>query len=789
MKKELVFISIFFLFLSLLFFYPIFYGKVPFPGDLLVSEYNPWKSSSYLGYNPGSVPNKGQGQDVIRILYPWKYFSIHELIRGSLPFWNPYSFSGNTHFSNLQSGVFYPLNIFFFVFPFPTAWSVYIISQPLLACVFTYLFLRGIGLSKLASTFGGIVFSFSGFMTVWMEYGNLGSTFLWLPLALFMIQSYIYIPKLWKLEVIALTFIISILAGYIQLFIYLYLLSFVFALYVLYREKKLHDGRIIFFLAAAFVVPYILAAFILLPLAESFLNSARSSYTFHQLSERLIPLKNLITIVIPDFFGNPATRNYWLKGTYIERVSYVGMVPLLFVLLACIQRAQRYTVFFIIVALLSYISALDLFMVKIIHGLGIPILSTTVPSRILSVFCFALSVLAAIGFDWYINSKKNNALFTPFLFLAGIIAASWIFVIFQHESQFAITKRNLVLPSIFLFLSLFTILSGRFISKKYAIYAFLAFSIIDLLYFFHKITPFSPKAFIYPKTEVVSELQKIQGIDRTWGYGNAFLEAELSLQEKIYSPDGYDPLFSKPYGEFISLSKNGRVPSEIKRADVTIAPGFGEKDLKSNRYRKRILDLLGVKYILNKTSPARSAYADTNTFPESAYSLKWNKGEWQIYENKGALPRLFLVSSYLVYRTPAAFERLFFSDLNLSETVMTDEKVYPEPTHGQIKQVRLLTYEPTFIQAKTYADSNTLLFLSDTYYPGWKAYVDGKMQKIYRANYAFRAIPLQKGAHTVELTFIPASFTLGIVISFIACVLLLAYIIAVRNKAFLVKYL
>jgi hypothetical protein len=51
--------------------------------------------------------------------------------------------------------------------------------------------------------------------------------------------------------------------------------------------------------------------------------------------------------------------------------------------------------------------------------------------------------------------------------------------------------------------------------------------------------------------------------------------------------------------------------------------------------------------------------------------------------------------------------------------------------------------------------------LSDTYYPGWKAFVDGKRTKIYRANYTFRALPLSAGTHRVEFVYDPLSFKLG----------------------------
>jgi uncharacterized membrane protein YfhO len=56
---------------------------------------------------------------------------------------------------------------------------------------------------------------------------------------------------------------------------------------------------------------------------------------------------------------------------------------------------------------------------------------------------------------------------------------------------------------------------------------------------------------------------------------------------------------------------------------------------------------------------------------------------------------------------------------------------------------------------------NALFVLNDTYFPGWKAFVNGKRAKIYRADYTFRAIPLNAGTHQVEFIYDPMSFKLG----------------------------
>src|SRR3989344_2859914 len=117
---------IFYLLITLLFFNPIFNGKLPFPGDLLVGEYSPYNSYEFLGYAPGGFPNKAQNFDVIQLLYPGKEYSLSLLKQFKIPFWNPYIFSGTPHLAALQSGTFYPLNIIFLIFGNITAWIIYI---------------------------------------------------------------------------------------------------------------------------------------------------------------------------------------------------------------------------------------------------------------------------------------------------------------------------------------------------------------------------------------------------------------------------------------------------------------------------------------------------------------------------------------------------------------------------------------------------------------------------------------------------------------------------------------
>ena len=137
--------------ISLFFYQTIFRGRVPFPGDILVSDFQPWRSTSYLGYGAGGIPNKAQYPDTIRQMYPWKTVAIESLKQGRLPLWNPYNFSGSPLLANFQSSALYPFGILYLLISEIDAWTILIILQPLLAVLFTYLLSRKIGVGEFGS--------------------------------------------------------------------------------------------------------------------------------------------------------------------------------------------------------------------------------------------------------------------------------------------------------------------------------------------------------------------------------------------------------------------------------------------------------------------------------------------------------------------------------------------------------------------------------------------------------------------------------------------------------------
>ena len=731
--KKLLLPLVFLLFTNALFFYPVWAkGLVPFPGDLLLAEYGPWKNFSFFGYAPGAVPTKAQSFDTLRQLYPWRFLAIDSLKEGQWPLWNPFNFSGTPLLANFQTAAFYPLNIFYFFFSFNFVWSAQVVVQPLLASIFMYLYLKRIKISPWGSLIGAIAFAYGSFMTVWLEYNTIGHVLLWLPLTLLAVELLKQSVNLRRLGLLGFSLTFSFLAGHFQDF------AMIWAFSLLYGYFKLKNKLVLL----VFLSPFFLGAVQLLPGIELIFNSARAPLPRQFLLEQvLLSPKQLIFAIIPDYFGNPATRNYLLTDTYIGKVLYIGLLPLILSLFAVVKRKNFSTRFFFITAVLALLFSVSSPLTGLVYSL--PAFSSLSPTRILFIFQFSLAVLAAFGFDRLprIKQKKKIIIFAVFIM---IFALSAVYSPVQPN-------RNLIYSSALLFISIVLLFP-----KKVFPFIVVCLIVFDLFRFFHKITPFSLSGSFFPATEL-TEFLKTKGIERLWGYGTAGINPNTNAVLGLYSPEGYDPLYPRWYGEFIRLSEEGTFKPAI-RSDAFVAPGFGRTDFADNQFRRQILNALNVRYLLDRTENL----TDQSTFPPEFFELVWQKEDWRVFSNKLVHPRYYFPTTVYSVSSPAEFEQKFFqtepgSVLLEGESSRTTS--YPDA------QIGLISYSPQNIRLKTSTSQAQPLYLADTFYPGWTALVDGQPVDIIKANHAFRLIFLPPGEHQIEFTYKPLAFRIGLIIS------------------------
>lgn len=763
-KKANIIVLVLLIGIAITFFYKfVIFGLIPFPGDLLIAEYNPWKAYSYLGYNPGSYPNKAQYFDVIRQLYPWKTAVLSSIKSGEFPLWNPYSFSGSPLFANFQSAVLYPLQIVFLFFSQKLAWGILVFLQPLLASIFMYFYARKLSISRLGSVLASVSYAYSQYMIVWLEYNTIGHILAWFPLALLSVEHMVSKKTIMWMGIFVFSLVSIFFAGHIQLA--LYSCAFI-AGYIWLRGNY---GIYFLFLFALGI-----ASIQLIPGFELVYGSARSNHEYSFITQKiLIQPQQWIMLLIPDFFGNPATRNYFLSDTYIGKVTSIGLIPLLFVGLFLLSKKNTIQKFFLVSAIVIAILISLNPITMMLYSFSIPLISSSSPTLLVFIFSFCLSILAGFGFDEWIRISRNRILVivVSFLVLFGLL---WV------TSDLA-SHKAILLQALILVTGATLIVSGN-LYKKYSFYIaclLLGILLLDLFRAFHKFNPFIPQSLVYPTAPVITFLQNQKDHSRVWGYHAGAMEANFATQVNLLSTDGYDPLYARRYGEFLGASKDGVLLhkfSTTTRSDAVISQ---EKSLPENPFRLKILDVLGVKYILD-AKQNRSSQID---FPPYRFQRVYEDDYWNIYKNLQSLPYAFLTADYGVFTSGKEFETKFFDRNAPIDRVLLEEELGSKLANDPVAVIKTVQLDFNRISLITSAKTNQLLFISNSFSSGWQAIIDNEISPILRANYAFQALEVPSGKHSIKLTYRPWSFVVGAYVSILSLLCFILYLGIQRRKS------
>ena len=751
------------IFVTLLFFSPFFLqGKIPIPADTIVGLYHPYRDFYAKDY-PNGIPFKNfLITDPVRQQYPWKHLVIDLLKKGELPLWNPYNFTGTPLLGNFQTGVFYPLN-FLFIFPFVTGWSLFIVLEPMLASIFMFYYLRSLKISKWASFLGGIVFAFCGFSIAWMEWGNIVHTALWMPLILLSIDKiffyyrevkirtlFVEIHKYYKWPVIYIFALASsFFAGHLQIFFYLFLVTCVYSLTRWFQYKKEKKFLMIFAILSCvflFIVSIQLVSTLLF-----ILNSARNiDQSYWQKEGWFIPWQHLVQFIAPDFFGNPTTLNYWGVWNYGELVGYIGIFPLTLVILSIFSTNDKKILFFNGILFIALIFSLPTPIAQILYILQVPLLSTSQPTRLLFLIDFSLAVLVAAGFD-LLSLQKKKILFAVG-FLALVLLGLWTIVLTGNALGVTITKenvliakRNLYLPTFlfvatFLGMILFTYISNKKI-QLFLQLLLIGVTVFDLFRLGWKFNPFTNQKFLFPTTKLISFLQERQGQFRVMSTDSRILPPNFSLIYHIQSVDGYDPLYLRRYAELIAASENGALTIDKPQFNRIITP---------HRYESKIIDLLGVKYILS--------FSDLSS---PKLRKVFQEGETKVYENQFAIPRAFFVRRVISAQTRnESLAAMFMTDFNPRNTAVIEDDlrnntVFFAQTEER-ESIKDIKYSENKVVIDTKNDQDAFLVLTDSYYPNWNVKIyskdSGKIvnTKIYKTDFNFRGVVVPKGKNRIE---------------------------------------
>jgi|GEM_PF-5585926 len=217
-----------------------------------------------------------------------------------------------------------------------------------------------------------------------------------------------------------------------------------------------------------------------------------------------------------------------------------------------------------------------------------------------------------------------------------------------------------------------------------------------------------------------------------------------------------------------------------------LTDAINPQDKKYQKWQKADLDLSAYLdkniSLIFQTDPGKNNAFDQfffGNFEAPKDDIVYEK-EMTIIENKDVFPRSFIVHRAENLTDPnEIFTRLKSTDFDIRNQIIIEKNLPENMLNGNNAPEKdnstamITSYKDQEVLIETKMENDGFLVLTDQYYPGWKAFVDGKETEIYPTDYTFRSIYLKKGSHTVRFVYDPMSYKVGKYISIVTLLFLL----------------
>ncbi len=744
----------------------------------------------------GEVSMPAGGGDLAQFLYPTYHFAAEWWRQGVIPLWNPYLFAGMPFVGDIQSGIFYPINLLTFFLSNPLSFrdlEYLSVLHFFVAGAGMYAFLRWGRLEIRDSTLGpdslhpipnsrmspslrgtkgnpisdpqsriaipaalagAIAFEFSDLFITHFGNLNLIAVAAWTPLVLLFYRRAVWERRRSFAALAGIVLAIAFFAGHIQAFLFIVIAVLMWAAYETISRWQSAPILPLGMVVITAVIAFALAAPSLLPNIEMTQYTLRADFSYEQAAQFSLPPAQLIGLFVPGFFGR-APQNVWAPWPRVE-VGYIGILPVVLALLAVVLRRDRLTRFLASMALCGLLLALGGY--AILHGWlyqFVPGLAQLrAPARFIFLFDFAIAALAALGFDLLLHAlpRASASAFNritrviPWIFLLVALAAGSVAfvmlalgqgqdpVLFNRLAAAANALAFFILLLAFSF-ALVIARSFRFFGRRTWAGLALALIFFDLfsLGAYIDITTDDP-SLVFQHPDAVAFLKAEAGLARIDARGtgvDATWSADTGILYGLYAIDGDNPLVLADYERYWQSLGSRSTP---------------------------LYDLLNIRYLIGR----KNVPLDKNKF-----TLAFDDDPaFEIHENRGAFPRATIVHDRRsVSNHAAALAAIKAPGFDPSRSVVlegTGKEQRIQNSEYRAGTAQIAAYGPNEIVLLTSSGGDGVLVLSEVYYPGWRAWVDGGEVPVLRANYLFRAVELPAGEHRVRLLYDPWSFRVGV---------------------------
>ena len=731
-----------------------------------------------------------EGGDLALQFVHWRKFGFDELRAGRLALWNPHIYCGTPFFGGFQSALLYPPNWLYLCLPLVVAINVGIALHVFLAGAGMSLWMRERGLHPLAALFAGVVFMFSGPFFPHVYAGHLSNlcTMVWGPFIFLAIDGWLRSRTPGWLLLGAAGLTMQILAGHPQ---YVFYTGVAAALYCAV-QLPVTRGRL---QAAAG-----LAAFVLAGVA---LSAAQLFEGFHAAGEGVrnhgtdatfaakfsLPPENLLTLLVPNFFGSLTAHEYWGRWFLWEMSLFVGAAGVVLTGYG-LARGPRFRVWSCaavagVLLVIAFGPSTPLFGLLYDHAPGFSRFRGW--SKFSYPAILLLIVVPATGFDVLLRgaARTSRIGFLALVLGAGCVAftlvaspspdhptraslAPWHDVI----SRLAITREQLIPathvdnPAYVASVAIYAVRQVRYAAvtllalaavllaaRRYpgALAGVLALASIEMVCFARSCLTHFPIQSVFDPPDAQFLSAHAGESFRVYDDNNH----DLAMSLHGYDLWGYDPGVLQRYAEWVAASQELDPDDASETLEIKLTPPVLATLL---RARCRIA---------TDWSPAGGEYTITRdgvTVPPA--------------------PRLMLVShARVIADRNTALDAIFNPAFDPAHEVVLETAPVPAPGDAAPPGTARLVQETTdalVIEADLPAPA--VLLVTDTFSDGWKARSllpagGAGAQTRYQvlpADYCLRGIPLGAGHHKILLEYRPTAYVVGKWVSLASLCLYLA---------------
>lgn len=762
-------------------------------------------------------------RDIYIFFNPRRFFAAETIRNGTIPLWNPYLASGVPFLANLQSSIFYPLSIIYYILPFQLGFKYFIILHYYLAGLFMYLLMRQWRYDTYSSLISAIAFMFGGYMISILDNVAFLTSAVWLPLIMLFFDRYLREGKLGYLVITGIIVGLQILGGDASFYVLsTFIMMSTYLLYYLVAEKPPHfrkKYKTLLAIPIAWLIGLSLSSIQLIPFIEFVYHSTRmEGFSFEKIAKWSLHPLELMQLLVPYFYGTTVPLCRWFGQLWLDTI-YLGILPLLLVMFNLWYSRNKLNVFLLIIIFFSLFMALGEYNPIFSWCQYIPIINMIqFPVKFFFLASFSLALMTGMGcsslFDklmrreeikgfsvfllmmnvffiaiLLVGSFMENVLFDLFKgiypqnYFCRVVGVGPSFVnIFNGYSQFVIL---LTTVSILMMLAI----RGKIAVRSLKI-AFLVILLFDL-FFLGKPKDNTIQSSLYARPNETVEWIRSDSLPfRIFSlayvtYGNLFMNIPKTRFAENFKTlqDLMIPNLSV-YFHMDTIDEYAAIL--VKRYYLLLSPlkeffRLKQKEPWQINYCKEVLGLLNVKYLI---SPFGLSDMDFKLIKD---------GDVKIYENQSVLPRVRLVPKAIVLKSDEEVLKTI-QELNLSpsESILINKEEYNKaqddfeggenvPLHAFKGSAKILKYSENRVEIETECNDSSFLVLADNHYPGWKVYVNGIKKNVLRVNYNMRGVILPKGDNKVEFSYEPLSFKIGVSLSLLSLFFIITFFLIERG--------